>query len=513
MRMIWTVPGSAAVIPSNRGRPHATRGLGLTGNEEFLREKAKLLIARERELLALRRKHRRLALWASLAHALPELADPKAEPAEACRRVSERMVSLLDLQRVAFFEMNGASLSPMAGQGAPGTAFDLGGPVEALIAEAQSGACFESSGEAQRSFCDAVGLQRFLWHRLTPAGGPSVLCVAGYDRERAVFYAPFDEDDVAHFGNTARQLALLLGNNNLVRELERDKSRLHQFNLELERRVEERTSELAASNRDLERALSSLRSKDRRLEEDIEEARLFQQRILTDAPRSAVVDFATVYQPLERVGGDVFDVCELRPNVYRVFVADATGHGVQASMRTILIKTEYDRLKTVCDAPHLLLQELNRRLVALFPGGEIMCTGCCVDVVVGGEGAEASYANAGGPPIVHWSAGGAEAIYGDSPFLGVLVTEWPEPTLLRMSAGDVLLVASDGLAEQRNGRGDVFEASLEGVARKPVASAAELANSLMADLTAFRSETPIADDVTFVVLRLPAGSAGVTNPG
>src|SRR5438045_8875392 len=63
------------------GRPIPTQNIGrrLSGNEDFLRDKAKLLIARERELLTLKRKHKRLALWLALAQRLPQLVDPKSE--------------------------------------------------------------------------------------------------------------------------------------------------------------------------------------------------------------------------------------------------------------------------------------------------------------------------------------------------------------------------------------------------------------------------------------------------
>jgi len=476
----------------------------VSGNEEFLREKAKLLIARERELLALRRKHKRLALWLALAQGLAELVDPKLELAEVCRRVSDRMVGVLDLHQVSFFELDGARLRRVgAEQTAPGDASELAAAAAALLAAEASGMCVESGGEAQAGLARAVGLHRFLWHRMPPVAGPPVVFVAGYDRERAQFFAPFDEDDVAHFTNTAHQLALLLANNDLVRQLERDKRALQEFNVELERRVAERTSELAATNRELEQAFDSLRQKDRRLAEDIEEARLFQQKVLADVPRTPGLDVATSYQPLERVGGDVFDVCEVRPGVHRVFLADATGHGVQASMRTILMKTEYDRLKTVHASVRALLEELNTRLVTLFPGGEMMSTGCCVDVTLDGAGAKVAYANAGNAPLVHWSGATARTVYADSPFLGVCRDGWSEPLTFLMRPGDLLLVASDGLAEQRNDAGAAFEDALARTALDAGASAAAFIERLLGDFHAFRGGAPIADDITLLALRVP----------
>ena len=468
----------------------------MAGNEEFLKGNAKQLVARERELLAMKRKHKRLALWLSFAQSLPALVDPKIDLAELCARVSDRMVAALDLQIVAFFQVDGTRLTPLRQPDDPSArnVIDLGLAVAEFIAGEQTGVCHHAGGPAQGALCEAVGLHRFLWHLMDPAGAPTVLFVAGYDRERAPFFVPFDREDVAHFMNTAHQLALLMGNNNLVRDLER--------------RVDERTHQLADANRDLERVLADLRSKDQRLDADIEEARLFQQKTLAEPPRSPGVDFSTAYLPLEQVGGDLFDVCQRGSQSFRIFLADATGHGVQAAMRTILIKAEYDRIKLGLENPRSVLETLNRRLLALFSDGEIMCTGCCVDVILPGGGSErrgaaVTYANAGGAPLFHWSGGFAREMYGDSPFLGVGEATWPEPLAFRMAPGDLLLAASDGLIEQRNARGEAFEGAIKALAPGAGDSASDFVERVMAAFDAFRGGAPLADDVTLVAMRLP----------
>ena len=66
------------------------------------------------------------------------------------------------------------------------------------------------------------------------------------------------------------------------------------------------------------------------------------------------------------VGGDIYDIFQPSSEHYRVFIAGATGHGVQASLRTIVIKSEYDRLKHAHGSPETLLAELNQRLVSQY---------------------------------------------------------------------------------------------------------------------------------------------------
>ncbi len=476
-----------------------------SGNDDFLREKAKQLLARERELLAMRRKHNRLSLWFTVAQKLAAIVDPKLDLVEVCGRVAGCIVATLDLHTVAFFELEGAALRPLSRRGGKASPdlVALDPTALAVLGRGHGAVSRDKSDEGERALSDAIMLDRFLWHRMTETGGLPILLFAGHDRERAQFYDAFDADDLAHFVNTAAQLSLLIRNGHLVRELERDKEALRGFNIELERRVDERTGQLAAANRSLEHALESLHQKDERMVADIEEARIFQQKVLEEAPRSGPIEFGTAYRPLERVGGDVLDVHEMERGCFRIFLADATGHGVQAAMRTILIKTEYDRIKLRHATPHTLLEELNRSLSALFPGGEILSTGCCLDVAFSGDGARITYANAGTPPLWHWSGGLPAQVHMDAPLLGFGQPEWPPSVVFRMTPGDVLVVASDGLTEQYNDRGEAFEEALKRIPIGKDRSAVDCVETLLRDFEAFRGETPVSDDVTLIGIRVP----------
>ena len=113
---------------------------------------------------------------------------------------------------------------------------------------------------------------------------------------------------------------------------------------ELEQRVEERTLQLATT-------FELLREKDERLNEDLLRAQAFQRRILPQLPEDQDIRFSAVYRPADLVGGDIYDVCSLGPGRFRVLVADTTGHGIQASLRTMVLKTEYDRIKLAARGP------------------------------------------------------------------------------------------------------------------------------------------------------------------
>src|SRR5439155_7922786 len=127
--------------------------------------------------------------------------------------------------------------------------------------------------------------------------------------------------------------------------------------------------------------------------------------------------FSAIYKPADMVGGDIYDVCELPPKDkghprFRVFVADTTGHGVQASLRTMVLKTEYDRVKQQQGGPGDVLTQLNQTITRLYPGLEMRCSACCFDIETRADGtARVCYANAAHPPLLHVSAGKVDEIF------------------------------------------------------------------------------------------------------
>lgn len=278
----------------------------------------------------------------------------------------------------------------------------------------------------------------------------------------------------------------------LFHDLDRMIERLGAYTGELEQEVEARTSDLTRANQELRRA-------EQLIHEDIEQARRFQERMLPVVePRG--VDLATAYFPLERVSGDIFDVCELGDGRLRIFLADATGHGVQASLRTVALKSAYDRVKLLHQRPQELLFALNERLVADFPGGELLCASACLDLRFGQQRIDVDYVNAGAEPLYVFSAeAGARAVYTSGPLLGGSRVSYPEAKQFELLPGELLLVASDGLVEQMNARHERFEDRI-GTLRLQ-GSASSFLSELMLAFHEFRGTTKVRDDITLIALK------------
>jgi ligand-binding sensor domain-containing protein/serine phosphatase RsbU (regulator of sigma subunit) len=245
---------------------------------------------------------------------------------------------------------------------------------------------------------------------------------------------------------------------------------------ELEEKVKVRTAEL--------------REAMRRIDEDLQQARAFQEGMLPTLPVHAAVKFVARYRPAEVVGGDVYDVHALGPDHFRVFVADATGHGVQASLRTMVLRTEYGRLRATCPTPAALLAALNRAIVVNHPQMQVRASACCFDLV----GPLLRYANAAHPPLVRARGGRVDEVYLRSTFLGVVPEIEVDQIEVALEPGDRLLVYTDGLVE--HGAGDAAWLG-EGLAKGTLDEATD---ALVRRCEEQAGEKGQEDDVTLIAI-------------
>lgn len=259
--------------------PGPPRG-AVVDDDLHLREKARLLLQRERELFDLRSKHEQIGVWLDIGQALPSLFSGASHSlTDAWNGVRRLLIGKLRLQRVLLFVIEPESLAALAPAGASRA---LPESVQALLKSERAGACNEPDAGGPSplaALAEVLGLHRFVWCRIERAGGPPILLAAGFDRAKAVFQSPFDSGDVAHFGSAVRQVESLLGNALLIAELEHEKYHLRETNAtleqrdfelrlaaeelraaneSLEQRVLERTHELAGRNRDLRLVLDTV---------------------------------------------------------------------------------------------------------------------------------------------------------------------------------------------------------------------------------------------------------------
>lgn len=248
----------------------------MASDHEYLKEKALLLLQRERELFELRMKHEHVTIWLGLTRTLPQLFnDASVGLAEICTRVRNTLIHGLRLQRVMFLEVEGLVIRPIVPAGNP---MNISPEAAALLGASTSGFCNDPT-DPDAVMGDSTGMARFIWSRLDVTGGATVLLAAGFDERKAKFQPPFDASDAAHLRNAAQQLEGLISNTLLVQELARERDILRQTNVALEHRdhdlhaladdlrsanellevrVRDRTEALGRRNRDMRLVLDNV---------------------------------------------------------------------------------------------------------------------------------------------------------------------------------------------------------------------------------------------------------------
>ena len=244
-----------------------------------------------------------------------------------------------------------------------------------------------------------------------------------------------------------------------------------------------------------------LEARHRFLEKELEMAAKVQRSVLpTEFPDVGGFRFANLYQPCEAIGGDFFDIVAQGDGAV-LLVADVIGHGVQAALSTMLLKSVFRESASDIDRPVELLNEMNRRLHAVLPSG--MNAAAAVFGLTSGS-PEIRFANAGLPyPFVLRAKEERvdEIVLAGSP-LGLFETGLIpyECRIITTGDDDVLLAGSDGIGSIMGDGGAMFEDDeLRRVLGELAGSDGEVViRETMKRALEFGGDRPLPDDVNLV---------------
>ncbi len=211
------------------------------------------------------------------------------------------------------------------------------------------------------------------------------------------------------------------------------------------------------------------------------------------------------------VGGDLFDVYAIDERYGAFLVADVSGKGIDAAVDTAFIKyslrtllsdaVDHDPGRILTKFAALFERNIESRetFVVLFLG------------VIDTETGEVRYASAGHEPACARLRGEVTMLEPTGPIVGILPELRYGTNRVRLEAGDMLLVATDGLTESRNARGE--ELGAKGV-REWFGSihggAQHIADAVVERLR--RRSARIGDDLAILVLAYESNTASDGEP-
>jgi serine phosphatase RsbU (regulator of sigma subunit) len=220
--------------------------------------------------------------------------------------------------------------------------------------------------------------------------------------------------------------------------------------------------------------------------------------------RSTCFEVYGISFPSEKVGGDLVDAVFLPTGDAVAYLADISGHGLQAgilmgmlktAMRTALLdagEREPSRtLPVLLDRINTVLPAVKEpQMYATFTGFRLGADGCV------------HYALAASPPFLHWHASGRTMSGKEEAQLplGLLPVSNFDGYTLETAPGDLLVVATDGILEVANKPGEEY-----GVERLKDVIAAHAADALPAlaerILGSARGFGAQFDDQTILIVR------------
>ncbi len=214
----------------------------------------------------------------------------------------------------------------------------------------------------------------------------------------------------------------------------------------------------------------------------------------------------------KEVGGDLYDFFLLAPGRLGFVVADAAGKGLPAAIFITLTRTLLRAAAEKLEQPGECLRIVNAMLCIDNPS--LMFTTAFYGVL-DTETGEIIYANAGhNPPYILSASGEVYALprAGAVP-LGVMEDAFYETQRVTLAPGDALVCYSDGVTEAVDASGALYgEPRLAtALASYPGEHPTEVLTAIVADVDAYMALTPMADDVTLLVVRYNGAEAGAAS--
>jgi sigma-B regulation protein RsbU (phosphoserine phosphatase) len=217
----------------------------------------------------------------------------------------------------------------------------------------------------------------------------------------------------------------------------------------------QRQRQLREKHEEIQRINKRLQALYQQMDAELELARRLQESFLPQSlPQLPGVRLAVHYQPYGRVGGDFYDVFRLDEQHLGLYVADAMGHGIPASLLTVYLKRGV-RAKEIQSTgyrlvpPSEVLDQLNRDLLEQQLAEKPFIT--LIYLLWCWTEGTLMFARAGHPYPLYVPAEGPATFWQlEGTLLGAFETVYPQRQE-QLRPGDKLLLYTDGLDSARFG--------------------------------------------------------------
>lgn len=285
---------------------------------------------------------------------------------------------------------------------------------------------------------------------------------------------------------------------------------VEELNITLEKKVEERTQQLYEANLELKLALEQIREQQEIAHRDMIMAVNVQRSIIPQkAPIVNNYDIGLYAQAMSGVSGDFYDFYIQGTTLAGVGLFDVSGHGIASGLLTIMSKSIVFRHFEMLSSVHLgkVLESINQELIQELENVDNYLTG----ILLRFNDDKVEYVNAAHTDLLLKRKEANNVIvcaHKEKDIKGMFLGKSAlqniyTPLQFSMKPGDMLLLYSDGLTEQKNEAAEEygFDRLKETFLHAQGNTVQEICEFIIAAFNEFRGEVRLGDDLTVIVLQ------------
>lgn len=263
--------------------------------------------------------------------------------------------------------------------------------------------------------------------------------------------------------------------------------------LESERRINE-TLEIKVKERTIE-----LNESLRIIKNDLAMAKKIQSATLaSNLNQNERLEIEVRYHAMSEVGGDFYSVNKIDESTIRIFLADATGHGVQAALIMMAIQGIFDGIKSYALPVHEILEIFSKEYVRRY--GSLNSFLTCILVDIDTKNQKLVYSSAGHPAGILINKKNEIQLLKNT---GGLIGVYPDNTykLVEHSflEGERLFIFTDGIFEQFLGDEEFGEDRLYScLLNSKETKISDSLDKVLGELEKFLGDTGKQDDITLI---------------
>lgn len=273
------------------------------------------------------------------------------------------------------------------------------------------------------------------------------------------------------------------------------------LNQNLEHNVISRTKELNSAIEDLKeinKEISDINALNRK---ELITAQKIQNALIPQIfPDTKNIKFAALYNPMDELGGDLYDFYTINQNETGMMILDVCGHGVSSALITTMAKISFNKNVRLSD-PAAIVKAVNEDICNALQEFSTFLTSffCIIDT----SKKTLRYVNAGHTTIyIINDKGDIVEVPANSPLIGVYVDVEYSTVELKIKSGDRIIMYTDGVFEVRNAEKIMFgtDRFIELIKQCKDIPGNDFINTVHSTLVRFRGSDTFEDDLAMVCI-------------